>query len=93
MAFPFNMMSFWTTFVAFLVLMAAFFVGDGPPLAGWTAYAPLSRWAPILAQEKLLVNAVGDFHRHFLHWPVAGIVELIATTSTSHQSMTLAGCG
>ncbi len=43
MAFPrFNMMSFWTTFVAFLVLIAAFFVGDGPPLAGWTAYAPLS---------------------------------------------------
>src|SRR5712671_3000249 len=43
MAFPkFNMMSFWTTFVAFLILMAAFFVGDGPPLAGWTAYAPLS---------------------------------------------------
>src|SRR5882724_8935065 len=43
MAFPrFNMMSFWTTFVAFLVLMAAFFVPDGPPLAGWTAYAPLS---------------------------------------------------
>src|SRR5712691_6949059 len=43
MAFPrFNMMSFWTTFVAFLVLMAAFFVGDGPPLSGWTAYAPLS---------------------------------------------------
>ncbi|MBV9573278.1 MAG: cbb3-type cytochrome c oxidase subunit I [Acidobacteriales bacterium] len=43
MAFPrFNMMSFWTTFVAFLVLIAAFFVGDGPPLAGWTSYAPLS---------------------------------------------------
>ena len=43
MAFPrFNMMSFWTTFVAFIVLIAAFFVGDGPPLAGWTSYAPLS---------------------------------------------------
>ena len=43
MAFPrFNMMSFWTTFVAFLVLMAAFFVSDGPPISGWTAYAPLS---------------------------------------------------
>jgi cytochrome c oxidase subunit I len=43
MAFPrFNMMSFWVTFVAFLVLMAAFFVGDGPPISGWTAYAPLS---------------------------------------------------
>jgi len=43
MPFPrFNMMSFWVTFVAFVVLLAAFFVGDGPPLSGWTAYAPLS---------------------------------------------------
>jgi len=43
MAFPrFNMMSFWLTFVSFCVLIAAFFVGDGPPIAGWTAYAPLS---------------------------------------------------
>jgi cytochrome c oxidase subunit I len=43
MAFPrFNMMSFWVTFIAFLVMMAAFFVSDGPPISGWTAYAPLS---------------------------------------------------
>ena len=43
MAFPrFNMMSFWVTFVAFLVLVSAFFIPDGPPLSGWTAYAPLS---------------------------------------------------
>jgi cytochrome c oxidase subunit I len=43
MAFPrFNMMSFWTTFVAWVVMMAAFFVADGPPISGWTAYAPLS---------------------------------------------------
>src|SRR6202046_2508134 len=43
MAFPrFNMMSFWTTFVAWLFMMAAFFVADGPPISGWTAYAPLS---------------------------------------------------
>jgi cytochrome c oxidase subunit I len=43
MAFPrFNMMSFWVTFLAFVVLIAAFFVTDGPPISGWTAYAPLS---------------------------------------------------
>ena len=43
MAFPrFNMMSFWTTFLAFVVMMASFFVADGPPISGWTAYAPLS---------------------------------------------------
>jgi cytochrome c oxidase subunit 1 len=43
MAFPrFNMMSFWTTFAAFVVMMVSFFVADGPPISGWTAYAPLS---------------------------------------------------
>src|ERR1700736_3446773 len=43
MAFPrFNMMSFWTTFIAFCILITAFFVPDGPPISGWTAYAPLS---------------------------------------------------
>src|ERR1700737_4268858 len=43
MPFPhFNMMSFWVTFVAFLVLVSSFFVPDGPPMAGWTSYAPLS---------------------------------------------------
>jgi len=43
MAFPrFNMMSFWTTFLAWVVMMASFFIADGPPISGWTAYAPLS---------------------------------------------------
>jgi cytochrome c oxidase subunit I len=43
MPFPrFNMMSFWVTCVAFLVLISSFFAGDGPTLAGWTQYAPLS---------------------------------------------------
>src|SRR5271169_4441288 len=43
MPFPhINMMSFWVTFVAFIVAVAAFFVPQGPPLSGWTAYAPLS---------------------------------------------------
>jgi cytochrome c oxidase subunit 1 len=43
MAFPrFNMMSFWTTFLAWVVLMLAFVIPDGPPIAGWTEYAPLS---------------------------------------------------
>jgi cytochrome c oxidase subunit 1 len=43
MAFPFlNMMSFWVTFVAFAVMVSAFFVTGGAPLGGWTAYPPLS---------------------------------------------------
>src|SRR5216110_2048153 len=43
MAFPvLNMLSFWVTFLGFLVLVAAFFVTGGAPLHGWTGYAPLS---------------------------------------------------
>jgi cytochrome c oxidase subunit 1 len=43
MAFPvINMMSFWVTFLAFIALVAAFFVPGGSPISGWTAYAPLS---------------------------------------------------
>src|ERR1700722_16952505 len=43
MPFPhLNMMSFWVTFVAFCVAVSGFFVPQGPPLSGWTAYAPLS---------------------------------------------------
>src|SRR3989442_4573327 len=43
MAFPvLNMLSFWTTFLGFVVMLAAFFVTGGAPLHGWTGYAPLS---------------------------------------------------
>src|SRR6201993_85849 len=38
MAFPvLNMLSFWTTFVGFIVIIAAFFVAGGAPLHGWTS--------------------------------------------------------
>jgi len=43
MAFPvLNMLSFWTTFVGFITILAAFFVTGGAPLHGWTGYPPLS---------------------------------------------------
>ena len=43
MAFPvLNMLSFWFTFLSFLVMMAAFFVVGGAPISGWTGYVPLS---------------------------------------------------
>ncbi|MGO8733454.1 MAG: cbb3-type cytochrome c oxidase subunit I [Terriglobia bacterium] len=43
MAFPrLNMLSFWVTLSAFIVLVATFFIQDGPPIGGWTSYPPLS---------------------------------------------------
>ena len=43
MAFPrLNMTSFWTIFVASVILIISFFVPHGASSAGWTNYAPLS---------------------------------------------------
>lgn len=43
MAFPrLNMLSVWTLAVASMVLVASFFVEEGPAAAGWTNYVPLS---------------------------------------------------
>jgi cytochrome c oxidase subunit I len=43
MAFPrLNMLSFWLTLLAFVVMLCAFFVPGGAPISGWTAYPPLS---------------------------------------------------
>jgi cytochrome c oxidase subunit 1 len=43
MAFPvLNMLSFWVTALAFVVMISAFFVVGGAPLHGWTGYPPLS---------------------------------------------------
>jgi cytochrome c oxidase subunit 1 len=43
MAFPrINAASMYLTAVALLVLVAAFFVPQGAPISGWTAYPPLS---------------------------------------------------
>ena len=47
MAFPvLNMLSFWVTFVGFVVILAAIFFSGAEstvgPIGGWTVYAPLS---------------------------------------------------
>jgi len=43
MAFPrLNMLSFWVTMASFLTLIASCVLDEGGPIAGWTAYPPLS---------------------------------------------------
>src|SRR5258705_12440292 len=43
MAFPvLNMLSFWTTFVSLVVMIAAFFVAGGAPIGGGTSFPTLS---------------------------------------------------
>ena len=43
MAFPYlNMLSYWVYLLAVLILVASFFVPEGPTGAGWTLYPPQS---------------------------------------------------
>ncbi|MBI2679570.1 MAG: cbb3-type cytochrome c oxidase subunit I [Candidatus Solibacter usitatus] len=82
MAFPvLNMMSFWTTFLALIVMVAAFFVPGGAPLGGWTAYPPLSGVGAIAgpgqgAGQTLWVISIAIFCAASL----MGAINFIATT-------------
>src|SRR5262250_2679217 len=82
MAFPvLNMMSFWTTFLALVVMIAAFFVQGGAPLAGWTAYPPLSGAGPITGPgegmgQNLWILSIAIFCGASL----MGAINFIATT-------------
>src|SRR5439155_25745280 len=82
MAFPvLNMMSFWTTFVALVVMVAAFFVRGGAPLSGWTGYPPLSAVGPVsgpgegLGQTLWIVSIA-----IFCFASLMGAINFIATT-------------
>ena len=68
MAFPvLNMMSFWTTFLALVVMVSAFFVQGGAPLSGWTAYPPLSgAGPPHRSRRRHGPEPVDPQHRHLL---------------------------
>ncbi len=67
MAFPtLNMLSFWITLVAFLVLISAFFTSGGAPINGWTSYPPLSAVGSVSGPgqgmgETLWVISIGLF--------------------------------
>jgi cytochrome c oxidase subunit 1 len=82
MAFPvLNMLSFWTTFLALVVMVAAFFVPGGAPLAGWTAYPPLSAVGPLAGPgegmgQSLWVISIAIFCGASL----MGAINFIATT-------------
>src|SRR5437588_1186511 len=82
MAFPFlNMASFWTTFIALCVMVSAFFVKGGAPLAGWTAYPPLSAVGPLSGPgeglgQTLWVISIAIFCLASL----MGAINFIATT-------------
>src|ERR1700683_2381518 len=66
MAFPrFNMMSFWPTLLAFLVMMAAFFVHDGPPFPAGPRTRASVLWVGTQVRAKQWARIFGRFRLRF----------------------------
>src|SRR5450631_382905 len=82
MAFPvLNMLSFWTTFLALIVMVSAFFVQGGAPLAGWTAYPPLSGAGPLTGPGEGLGQTLWILSiAIFCGASLMGAINFIATT-------------
>ena len=69
MAFPIlNMLSFWVSAIAGVIMLSSFFVPGGAAAAGWTSYAPLSAvpnytgvdWGQDLWAISLIVLGLGS---------------------------------
>ncbi|MBA3914975.1 MAG: cbb3-type cytochrome c oxidase subunit I [Acidobacteriales bacterium] len=81
MAFPvLNMLSFWTTLLAFIVMIAAFFVTGGAPLHGWTGYAPLSALQSAGPGEQLGADLWVTSIAIFCLASLMGALNIITTT-------------
>src|SRR5215471_6465302 len=82
MAFPvLNMLSFWSTFLALVVMVAAFFVEGGAPLSGWTAYPPLSGAGPVTGPGEGLGQTLWILSiAIFCGASLMGAINFIATT-------------
>jgi len=82
MAFPrLNMLSFWLTLLAFLVMLSAFCVPGGAPISGWTAYPPLSGITDITGPGEGLGQSLWIFSiMVFCVGSLLGAINFIATT-------------
>ena len=75
------MLSFWLTFLAFCLVICTYFISDGPPISGWTAYPPLSAIGSIagpgegLGQTLWLISIA-----IFCIGSILGALNFIATT-------------
>ena len=90
MAFPrLNAMSFWTIFVASSILVASFFVPNGPAAAGWTGYAPLSDkavYTGVTWGQNLWILALAFEFASFL---MGGVNFLVTGLNLRTRGMTL----
>jgi len=81
MAFPvLNMLSFWTTFLAFVAAVTTFFVIGGAPLHGWTGYPPLSALQPAGPGEGLGADLWAISIALFCVASLMGALNFITTT-------------
>jgi cytochrome c oxidase subunit I len=74
MVFPFlNMLSYWVYLLSVLILMASFFVGDGPTGAGWTLYPPQASMAGTPGSDTGLVLMLASLAVFIVAFTMGGL--------------------
>ena len=101
MAFPLlNLLSFWVSAVAGVIMVSSFFVPGGAAAAGWTSYAPLSAvpnytgvdWGQNLWCISIIVLGIGslmgsiNYITTIINMRTKGMISSVSRWSSGHCS-------
>jgi cytochrome c oxidase subunit 1 len=90
MVFPYvNMLSFWIYFLAVLVLVASFFVAEGPTGAGWTLYPPQAILSGTPGQTGGIILMLVSLALFIIGFTMGGLNYVVTVLQGRCRGMTL----
>jgi cytochrome c oxidase subunit I len=90
MVFPFvNMLSYWVYLLAVLVLVASFFVPEGPTGAGWTLYPPQAILAGTPGESGGIILMLASLILFIIGFTMGGLNYVVTVLQGRCRGMTL----
>lgn len=90
MVFPFvNMLSYWVYLLSVIVLMASYFVPDGPTGAGWTLYPPQAILQGTPGADWGILTMLGSLALFIVAFTMGGLNYVTTVLQARARGMTL----
>ena len=90
MVFPFmNMLSYWVYLLSVLILMASFFVGEGPTGGGWTLYPPQTLLAGTPGHDSGIVLMLISLAVFIVAFTMGGLNYVVTTLQSRCRGLTM----
>jgi cytochrome c oxidase subunit 1 len=90
MVFPFvNMLSYWVYLLAVIVLLASFFLPDGPTGAGWTLYPPQAILTGTPGKDGGIVTMLASLILFIIGFTMGGLNYVVTVLQARTRGMTL----